>query len=290
MKIPIKIAILDLYNEEPNQGMRCIKNITEGFKDQAETAIFDVRAKEEIAGTDHDIYIFTGGPGNPLEGEENWEEPFYKLIHDLWNWNMSGRLPKKYAFFICHSFQMACHLFGVGEITKRKSKAFGVFPVHKTPAGQLEPLFSNLPNPFYGADFRDYQVISPMTERLEDLESSILALEKIRPHVDLERAIMAIRFSEEFFGVQFHPEADAEGMLQHFSLEVQKSSIIENHGEEKYRQIIQDLENPERIALTHKTLLPEFIKKAIKELQKASVLIPEAPIDHERADSQAVNS
>jgi GMP synthase-like glutamine amidotransferase len=44
---------------------------------------------------------------------------------------------------------------------------------------------------------------------------TILRLEKERPHVNLERAIMAIRFSKEVFGTQFHPEADGEGMLRY---------------------------------------------------------------------------
>lgn len=273
MNSKIKIALLDFNNGEPNQGMRCITNIAQQFENQANVQIFDVRAKTEIPTAEHDIYICSGGPGNPLDGDGTWDRQFYQLIHDLWNWNMQGNRPKKYVFFICHSFQMACHLFGVGEVTPRKSKSFGVFPIHKTPHGQTESLLSGLPDPFYGADFRDYQVISPQVDRLEDLESNILALEKIRPHVKLERAVMAIRFSDEFFGVQFHPEADAEGMLKHFANEERKAHVIENYGQEKFDQIIRDLKNPDRIELTQQMILPRFIANAIEQLKSEEVFV-----------------
>ncbi len=277
----VKVAILDLYNGEPNQGMRCIRDIVNEFKDQVSAEVFDVRAKNEIPGTDHDIYICSGGPGNPLEGDGIWDKQFYQLIHDLWNWNISGKFPKKHVFFICHSFQMACHLFGVGTVTTRKSEAFGVFPIHKTETGKSDELLKNLPNPFFGADFRTYQVISPLHKRLEDLASNILALEKIRPHIALERAVMAIRFSDEFFGVQFHPEADAEGMIKHFSEEKSKKAIIETNGIEKYEQIMQDLKNPERVELTQNTLLPGFIKNAISKLKKEKILLHQYKIKTE---------
>lgn len=45
--------------------------------------------------------------------------------------------------------------------------------------------------------------------------ASILAIEKARPHVPYERAMMALRFNENMIGTQFHPEADAIGMSLH---------------------------------------------------------------------------
>ena len=273
MESPVKIAILDLYDGEPNQGMRCIKEIIGKFGSQVDTQVFDVRGKEEIPGTKHDIYICSGGPGNPMDGDGHWDKRFYGLIQDLWNWNTYENLPKKHVSFICHSFQMACHLFGVGKITERRSESFGIFPIHKTPEGKTEHLFTKLANPFYGADFRHYQVVSPQVERLESLDAHILALEKIRPHVNLERAIMAVRFSNEFIGVQFHPEANAEGMLVHFSDENRKTTIINKHGKEKYDQIIRDLKDPNRIELTHDTILPDFITNAINQLKEETILV-----------------
>ena len=39
--------------------------------------------------------------------------------------------------------------------------------------------------------------------------AKILCIEKERPHVPYERAVMGIRFNEYMIGTQFHPEADA---------------------------------------------------------------------------------
>ena len=74
-----KVAILDLYNGSANLGMANIqKIITEnGFSFE----VFDVRSKGEVPNTDFDIYISTGGPGSPFEGEgKQWEENYFSFV------------------------------------------------------------------------------------------------------------------------------------------------------------------------------------------------------------------
>ena len=85
-------------------------------------------------------------------------------------------------------------------------------------------------NPFYGADFRDYQVVAPNTEKLETIGAEILAIERPRTDDNSERAVMAVRFSKEFIGVQFHPEADVEGMRLHFGKDALRNRILTEHG------------------------------------------------------------
>lgn len=270
----IRLAILDLYDGIPNQGMRCIREIVQQFEGQlAEWKVFDTRGSAELPDFGYDIYIATGGPGSPYEGDGHWEVAFFDWIQSIWDWNARD-LPieeKKHVFFICHSFQMAVMHFKVAEVTRRKSQSFGTFPVHKTDAGAREPLFEGLQNPFWAADFRDFQAIQPDLDRMEELGAEILALEKIRPHVPLERAIMAIRFSEEMIGVQFHPEADSDGMLQHFLDPKRRAAIIEEHTEEKYLRMINDLRDSDKIELTHNIILPQFINRAIQSLQHQAV-------------------
>ena len=53
--------------------------------------------------------------------------------------------------------------------------------------------------------------------------ASILCIEKSRPHVPYERAIMAMRFNEYMIGTQFHPEADAAGMSIHLQTEEKRN-------------------------------------------------------------------
>lgn len=268
----LRLAILDLYDNTPNQGMRCIKEIATRFEKDMDYKVYDVRGEAVVPSLEYDIYIASGGPGSPLDGDGVWDVQFFKLIDKIWRWNQSGQGPKKQLFFICHSFQMACRYFEIGAVTRRKSPSFGTFPVHLTEAGAKDPLFRALPDPFFAADFRHWQVTQPNEARMEELGASVLALEKIRPEIPLERAIMAVRFSEEIIGVQFHPEADPAGMLKHFQEEDRKKAIIAEHGPEKYERLVDDLNDPNKIALTYERILPVFLTNAIKMIRSATVL------------------
>jgi homoserine O-succinyltransferase len=120
-------------------------------------------------------------------------------------------------------------------------------------------------------DSRDWQVISPDHEHIQEIGASILALEKIRPHVPLERCIMAVRFTPEMIGTQFHPEADAEGMAAYLSTEEKRLAVIENHGEDKYYSMIRQLNDPDKIMLTQRMILPTFLDKAINSMSTVEV-------------------
>ncbi|MEO5571164.1 MAG: GMP synthase [Bacteroidia bacterium] len=264
---PIKIAILDLYCNHPNQGMRCIKSIVDEQIYPMTWHVYDARSKNEIPSLDYDIYISTGGPGDPLNDEGLWEKNYLELADKIFDNNVNDKKEKKFAFFICHSFQVLSHHLKIAEVTKRKSTAFGIFPVHITEEGKNDSILKNLPEPFYAVDSRDWQVIQPNEKRIKEIGAEVLALEKMRPHVNLERAVMAIRFSNEIFGTQFHPEADVVGMDFYFKREDKKKQIIENHGEQKYYDMIGHLNDKDKIFLTHHTVIPEFLKNAAKELR-----------------------
>ncbi|TAE46914.1 MAG: GMP synthase [Bacteroidetes bacterium] len=266
----LQAAILNMYNGIPNQGMRCIRELLDQYRQEIRWDEFDVRQKCEVPDySDYDIYISSGGPGNPLEGDGKWDKAYYELLDQIWAHNQDPeQRRKKYVFFICHSFQMACHHFGLAEISRRKSASFGVLPVHKTELGKHDPLLLGLPDPFHVVESRDWQVIQPRLEVFEEHGAHIVSLEKIRDHVSFERAIMAVRFSFEVFGTQFHPEADAEGMLQHFSQPEKRLQVVENYGETKYQQMIDGLKDKDKISLTHRTIIPNFLRFAIKQLEK----------------------
>lgn len=265
----LRLAILDLYNGTENLGMASIENIVEQ-SGIVEYDVFDVRQRNEVPGLNYDVYISTGGPGNPLEVDDAWGTPFFGLLDALWEYNRVNQSAPKHVLFICHSFQMACSHFRVGKITKRNSQAFGVFPVHMTKAGKTDALLGTLPDPFYAADFRLYQLLQPDHARLEEMGAEILALEKIRPHVPLERAIMAVRFSDSCLGVQFHPEAAAAGMIEHFYKKTVHEKVLEVKGEEKFSQMIEDLGDPEKLERTYKAIIPLFLKNAMEKVSHSN--------------------
>lgn len=264
----IKIAILDMYDGEPNQGMRCIIDIINRFSQIVTFQIFDVRGKSELPDIKKfDIYISTGGPGNPLIGDGNWDVKYYNFIDELLKWNNENSI-KKHVLFICHSFQMACKHFGLAEITKRNETSFGVMPIHKTKEGLVDPLFEGLSDPFYGIDSRDYQVVQPKLSVFSKKGAKIISLEKIRDHVQYERAIMAVRFTDYFVGTQFHPEADPINFITNLRNKDSKEKIRMMKGKRKFRNMLEDLVDDDKIYRTNETLIPNFLRIAINDLMK----------------------
>lgn len=275
-RLKMKVAIIDMNNGHANQGMRGIQEILSLYQKNNDVAftvdIFDVRQKEEIPGLEYNIYFSTGGPGSPFDGEgERWENLFFNLLENLKTYNEQNEQEKKYLFLICHSFQLACIKFGLGHVTQRKSNAFGIFPINLTDAGEQDSMFSNLTNPFFSVDSRDWQVIEPNAEAFSAFGAKILALEKEREYVDLERCVMAIRFTNEIIGTQFHPEADPVGMKMYLLKDEKKSSIVENHGEDKYQDMLESLDHPERIRFTQRILIPNFLNEAVNAQQEAII-------------------
>lgn len=268
----ISVAVLDLYEGQANQGMRCIKEIIHNWALNKGYDLvyqeFDVRLQLKVPDTSFDIYISSGGPGSPLESEGSaWEEVYFNWLGSIETWNNRvAEADKKHVFFICHSFQLVCRHYGIGNVCKRKSTAFGVFPVHMLDSGTVEPVFDGLQDPFYCVDSRDYQVIEPDITKLTAMGATILAIEKKRPHVPYERAVMAIRFNEQFMGTQFHPEADATGMHMYLLRDDKKQTVIENHGEAKWQSMVEQLQDPEKILFTYKTILPNFLNLSVQEL------------------------
>jgi len=98
------------------------------------------------------------------------------------------------------------------------------------------------------------------------LGAKILSIEKNRPHVPYERAIMSIRFNEYVIGTQFHPEADAIGMSMYLQRDDKKKNVIDNHGEEKWKSMLEQLQDPDKIMYTYKHILPNFLNQAVGEL------------------------
>ena len=268
----VRVAILDLYEGVANQGLRCIKEILNqhGEMWQLDLVVdeFEVRIEKKVPGLDYDIYISTGGPGSPLETEgSDWEKVYFGWLNHIEKYNSNeANQQKKQVFFICHSFQLVCRHYKIADVTRRKSTAFGVFPIHYLSNAKREPIFKGLKDPFYAVDSRDFQVIQPHQRTIKKMGASILAIEKARPHVPFERALMAIRFNDNMIGTQFHPEADAIGMALYLQTDEKKKTVIENHGVEKWQSMITHLNDPDKIMSTYAHILPNFLNTALARL------------------------
>lgn len=267
MKI-IRVAILDMHKGAANQGMRNIHELIERYGVEHEIEfrkfVFDIRGTHEIASLDFDIYFSSGGPGSPVD-PEGWEPAYIDLFEKIREHNRTSD-KKKFVFLICHSFQIICHHFKLANVCLRNRESFGIFPVHHTENAGTDPIFKNLPDPFFAVDSRKWQVIDPDDAALEKMGARILGLEKKRPHVPLQRAVMAIRFTPEIIGTQFHPEADAKGMVFHLRQEERKKFVIDTYGQERYDDLLMHLDDPDKIMLTHQLIIPQFLSNAVETL------------------------
>lgn len=263
----VRVAVLDMNKGTKNLGIPSILRILdEASADRRlprfDYQVFDVRAKDEVPDLTFDVYISSGGPGSPFAGKgRGWEKDYFRWLEDLWSYNQSAEEPK-HGLFICHSFEMMCDFFGLSEVTRRNSPSFGIYPVHIEDAGRTDPLFENLENPFWGADFRKWQVVHPDPARMAELDASVLAREKIRPHVPLERAVMAVRVGTALVGVQFHPEAAPDGMRSHFKRREKRQSVIEELGAERYEKMLLFLNEPSPLEATRRLVIPNFLNQA----------------------------
>lgn len=264
-----RVAILDLYEGQANQGMRCIRELLADFGRSHNLHIdhdeFEVRRERQVPDLSYDAYISSGGPGSPLDSEHSaWEEAYFSWLKQIEDFNRQpGGKSGKHVLFICHSFQLICRHYAIAEVTNRRSTAFGVFPVHLLEGAEMEPVFSGLRDPFFAVDSRSYQVIQPNRQRLAEMGGQVLAIEKERPHVPLERAIMAVRFNDTMIGTQFHPEADPTGMSMYLRRDDRKQTVIAEHGEEKWQSMVDQLEDPDKIRWTYSHVIPNFLRIAL---------------------------
>ncbi len=255
----LNIAIIDMYDGNTNVGMECIVSILKKWSVKRNLpisySIFKLREAGEIPNENFDIYLSSGGPGSPLDSKDApWDKMYTRWLDQM----MALSKP---VFLICHSFQIACRHFNLGTITLRKSRQIGILPIHPLTE---DVIFNGLADPFYALESREYQIIAPNDEALAKMGGSIIALEKIRPQVPLERAIMAIRFNKYMIGVQFHPEGETEALQGFFQEQVLKNKIIDEFGIEKWETIIAQLEDPNKIQKTASTFIPNFLDRAMQ--------------------------
>lgn len=271
---PLRVAVLDLYDNEPNQGMRALRELLTAadrayFGRPLTVEVFETRYRNEVPGLDFDVYLSSGGPGSPFDGVgQAWEAGYFRWLEAVWSHNQrAADAEKKHVLFICHSFQMMIRFFGTAAVTARRSESFGIFPVYPTEAGRQDPLFETLGDPFYAADFRKWQVVQPDAARMAALGARVLCREKPRPHVPLERAVMGMRISPELVGLQFHPEADPPGMALHFRKAERRQEIVRKYGVEKYERIMHRMTTPGYLRRTHAAVIPNFLRAAAGRLQ-----------------------
>ena len=72
--------------------------------------------------------------------------------------------------------------------------------------------------------------------------------------------------------MQFHPEADAEGMLRHFTKEEKRNQIIKKYGKKKYLDMIEHFDDDDKIMKTNDTIIPKFLQQAADAINASKLI------------------
>ncbi len=258
-----RVAILDMNDNAVNQGIRCLRDLV--TKAGLEPVVYEARYKNEYPELeDFDIIISSGGPGDPtICLDTAWGRNFGNLLDGIYTHNLNPSNQRKYAFMICHSFQMLVLHWDLATVNKRNSTSFGILPVHKVEEALHDDLmFEGLADPFYIVDSRDYQIVQPNQTQMIEKGCEVICLEKIRDHVPYERAVMAIRFSPEIVGTQFHPEADVESMKFYLYSPAKMEYVKERYGENKYADMVRLIDEDWAVQATNAQIIPSFLEAA----------------------------
>jgi GMP synthase-like glutamine amidotransferase len=268
-KRPLRIALLDMNNGYKNQGFRCITEIVAesignwNRRNGPLGAIvehFRVRDRGEVPKHKFDVYISTGGPGSPFDGEqEEWEKDYFHLLDSIIEHNLYKKR-KTFFFAICHSLQILTRRFRFAEVAPAPRPVYGIMPVYPTSEGMQSYLFADFADRFFAFERRNYQVVNPDNSTLASLGARVLAIES--RFGQKGKAIMALSIGDEFQATQFHPEADRDSVLRNFLDPEKCTDILELNGEDLYNKMVASLRSEDRVKRVRALVVPKFLNHA----------------------------
>ncbi len=254
----LRLAILDLFPEDSLLAARAVERHLTHRAERLDVVRFSVRKKGELPSGDFQAYLVLGAdtevdlPAPPIP----WVTDFLDWLVPFTNASAIHQAP---CLLIGNAYALACRHFRLGEVSARHRPAYGVYPVHLTDVGIDEPLFAGLDTPFYAADFRRHQLVQPDINRFAELGAEMLLLEKVRPHVPLERAILGVRFSPALVGMHIHPEVDPGLMRKLLKDPIKREQVLEEHGEEKYQKMLKYLNETKNLEGANRRLIQNFL-------------------------------
>lgn len=267
----LSVAVLDLNNGTPNQGIFCIERILDEFRDTAaelygvavQSKVFGVRDRFEVPNAeDYDIYISSGGPGSPFEGVGlAWEISYFSLIDRIVAHNENRHDTPKCFYGICHTFELLSRYFEIGDVVPIPHKVLGIYPINLTDLGREDPMLRGLYPTLYAFEARSWEVRN-LAPRYQE---RVLATNTVAS-VDGDPNISAIRITDDIEIAQFHPEGDPEGIMKRLSQTKAKLALTATLGQVGYDHMLHNIDQPDYIARTRNSVLPGFLKRSTEKI------------------------
>ncbi|HTJ85146.1 MAG TPA: hypothetical protein VL400_25695 [Polyangiaceae bacterium] len=273
----LSVCIIDMNSGHVNQAMRCFRTIVTRFFDKvrAENPGLSCRLTEvsprdtqDPVPRDSDIYIGSGGPGSPYDGDD---QPWFKDVASFLDW-MVGEVQRtdaeqKSLFGVCYTFEILVRHFAVAEMAMRDSRKFGVMPAYTTGFGQKHPLLAPFKDRLFAFEHRNWEAVNLDEARLRALGGGVLAQES-RDGYSKGRALLGFEIVPGMETVQFHPEADRAGVMSWIARPEQAAAFRATYGEDTYQAMLRTLEDPNRLARTYALVIPGFLQRRFNALAR----------------------
>ncbi len=272
---PLRLCIVDMNNGHVNQAMRCLRGLAATFFERVqrhnpgvfcEVVEASPRDTNTPIPTDCDLYLSSGGPGSPFDGEgEPWTLDFARLLDGVVESAVQGGAERRALFAICYSFELVVHHYRLADVVPRADRKFGVMPIYTTPVGQQHPLLSPFGDRLFAFEHRNWEAVNLDERRLGSLGGQLLARES-RDGISKGRAILGLQVAPGVEAVQFHPEADRAGVMSWLARPEQAAAFKATYGEVTYHAMLRTLDDRRRLARTYALVIPGWLGRCFNEI------------------------
>ncbi len=283
---PLRLCLVDMNNAHVNQAMRCLRGIAGSFFDHVteknptlacELVEVSPRDTNDPVPRDCDLYVSSGGPGSPFDGDGSvWTDDYGRFSDGIVESASRGGADRRALFAICYSFEMVVRHFGLARIGPRAERKFGVMPVYTTAEGQRHPLLAAFGDRLFAFEHRNWEAVDLDEAKLRSLGGKLLARES-RDGVSKGRALLALDVAPGIEAVQFHPEADRPGVMNWVARPEQAAAFKAVYGEVTYQAMLRTLENPRRLARTFALVIPGWLTRQFNQLAPSRGYAPVDP-------------
>jgi homoserine O-succinyltransferase/O-acetyltransferase len=271
----LRLCVVDMNNGHVNQAMRCLRSIAGTFFERVratnpslpcELVTVSPRDTGAPVPRDCDLYLSSGGPGSPFDGDsDTWYNDYEAFARGIVESAMVGGRETRALFAICYSFELVVRQFHLATIAPRAERKFGVMPVYMTSEGMTHPLLAAFHDRLFAFEHRNWEAIDLDESKLGAMGGKLLARES-RDGVSKGRAILALDVAPGVEAVQFHPEADRPGVMNWVSRPEQAEAFKQTYGEATYLAMLKTLDDPRRLARTYALVIPGWLSRRFNVL------------------------
>jgi GMP synthase-like glutamine amidotransferase len=167
------MCIVDMNDGHENSGDPLLSPALHGVsqarsQDQPPTSSssfehVSVRDKNEMPSRDCDLYVSSGGPGSPFDGDgKPWVKGYCDFLDHVADDNQRRGVNAKALFGVCYTYEMMVRHFDVcHDDARADSRKFGVMPIYTTAYGREHSLLAPFRDRLFAFEHRNWEADRP---------------------------------------------------------------------------------------------------------------------------------